>query len=112
MSRVASRKNKQKDTSFDREFAECDFMEFLQAAAPHEYFSGFNRFKLSKETLEAIEGLRLPKDLESMCEDLKTCGRREFSEFLKIRYKYNLRLQNEAKGPEKSAEPAQELTPE
>lgn len=41
-------------------FAECDLMEFLQASAPHEYLSGFNRFKLSKEAVEAIEGLKLP----------------------------------------------------
>lgn len=78
-------------------FTECDFMEFLEAASPHEYLSGFNRFKMSKEALAAIEGLRLPSDLEIMCEDLKTCGRREFSELLKVRHKYQLRLQNQGK---------------
>ena len=52
----------------------------------------------------------MPKDLDSICEDLKTCGRREFSELLKIRHKYNIKLQNEAKGPEKSAEAVEELT--
>jgi AdoMet-dependent rRNA methyltransferase SPB1 len=92
-------------------FAECDFLEFLQAADPHSYLSGFNRFKLSKEALEAVKELRLPKDLELMCEDLKTCGRREFSELLKIRHKYNTSLSSEAKG-KKGAEEVQELTPE
>lgn len=73
-------------------FTECDFMEFLQSASPHEYLSGFNRFKISKEARTALEGLRLPNDLDIMCEDLKTCGRREFSDLLKVRHKYQLRL--------------------
>lgn len=87
-------------------------MEFLQSASPHEYLSGFNRFKITKEARSALEGIRLPTDLDMMCEDLKTCGRREFSDLLKVRHKYQLR-QNQSKTAEASKEEAPaDLTPE
>lgn len=92
-------------------FTECDFKEFLEAADPHEYLAGFSKFKLSQETLETLKGIKLPKDLDSICEDLKTCGRREFSELLKVRHKYHIRISNEGKD-QKEAEPAPELTQE
>jgi hypothetical protein len=44
-----------------------------------------------------IKDLKPPKDLKFICEDLKTCGRREFSELLKLRYKYNVENQRKMK---------------
>jgi len=84
-------------------------MEFLQATDPHEYLSGFNKFILSAEATAAIDGLKAPKDLSHMCDDLKTCGRREFSELLKLRYKYHLRIAD-ANKDQKAAQ--QEASPE
>jgi hypothetical protein len=44
-----------------------------------------------------IKDLKPPKDLKFICEDLKTCGRREFSELLKLRYKFNVDNQRKLK---------------
>jgi len=69
-------------------WAECDLLEFIKSADPHEYLSGFNKFTISEEAKEAIKGQKVPGDLDSICSDLKVCGRREFSELLKLRLKY------------------------
>jgi len=37
-----------------------------------------------------IKDIKAPKDLDTICQDLKVCGRREFSDLLKLRYKYNV----------------------
>ena len=37
---------------------------------------------------DMIKDLKAPSDLEFICQDLKVCGRREFQELLKLRYKY------------------------
>jgi hypothetical protein len=78
-------------------YAECDFVEFLNSADPHEYLSGFNKFNFDQQAEELIKDLKPPKDLKFICEDLKTCGRREFSELLKLRYKYNVENQRKMK---------------
>jgi len=78
-------------------YAECDLMDFIKAAEPHEYLSGFNRFIITEEARKAIEGFKLPSDLESICSDLKVCGRREFSDLLKLRLKYTSVIDNNNK---------------
>lgn len=40
-----------------------------------------------------IKDLKAPSDLTEMCDDLKVCGRREFQELLKLRYKYQVSLE-------------------
>jgi hypothetical protein len=59
--------------------------------------STFNKFTLSAEAKEAIADLKPIKELEIICEDLKVCGRKEFSDLLKLRYNYNNRLEKAAK---------------
>lgn len=54
-----------------------------------------------------IKDLKPPSDLESMCQDLKCCGRRELSELLKLRYKYNVKIER-ARKSEKEAKKAKE----
>lgn len=106
------------DKSGSQLYAECDLMEFLQAQNPHMYLSGFNKFKLNEESKSAIAHLKAPRDLEIICSDLKTCGRKEFSDLLKLRLNYvnaiesKNRTENEkkkaeiaaAKGPKSEAE--------
>lgn len=69
-------------------YHECEFMEFLKSTDPHSYLSGFNKFKMTDEAREAIKDLKVPKDIEVICEDIKCCGRRELSELLKLRLRY------------------------
>jgi len=71
-------------------FTECDLGDFIQSADPHSYLSSFNKFTISDTAKEMIKGLKAPLDLVSICEDLKLCGRREFSDLLKLRYTYNV----------------------
>lgn len=62
-----------------------------------------------------IKDLKPPSDLESFCEDLKCCGRRELSELLKLRYKYNVatdRVKKSEKDAKKALEPEKEITQE
>jgi len=73
-------------------FNHCDLLDFLQAEDPHEYLSTFHRFRLDAPAMELIKDLKPPKDLETICADIKVCGRREFSDMLKLRYKYKLEL--------------------
>ena len=65
-------------------------MDFLQSQDPHEYLSTMNKFRLDEAAKEAIKDLKPPKELKLICDDLKVCGRREFSDLLKLRYKYVL----------------------
>lgn len=93
-------------------YNECDLLDFLQSADPHEYLSTFNKFTLSAESLEAIKDIKYAKDLEGMCSDLKVCGRREFSELLKLRYKYNVEKERAAKEAKASQKVEREKTQE
>lgn len=52
------------------------------------YLTGFNKFRITDEVREAIKGMKQPKDLEIICEDIKVCGRREYSDLLKLRLVY------------------------
>lgn len=62
-----------------------------------------------------IKDLKPPSDLEAMCKDLKCCGRRELSELLKLRYKYNVKIERARKSEKeakKAAEGEKEMTQE
>lgn len=48
-------------------WAECDLIEFLKSTNPHMYLSGFNKFKITEESKEAIANLKQPSDLEYIC---------------------------------------------
>ena len=74
-------------------YTETDLSEFLLSADPHEYLSSFNKFRIDKDGEDMIKDLKAPSDLTFMCEDLKVCGRREFQELLKLRYKYQVSLE-------------------
>ena len=78
-------------------FAECDLMEFLKSSDPHEFLSGFNKFTISQEAREAIQPLKAVKGLEEIIEDLKVCGRKEFSDLLRLRHNYIVRKEQLAK---------------
>ena len=97
-------------------YAEGDFIEFLKSADPHEYLSGFNKFILSDEAKAALEGQKLPRDLEGMCADVKVCGRKELSDLLKLRYNHQTGIEkvNKAEKQKKWEEdhPAVEKTQE
>jgi AdoMet-dependent rRNA methyltransferase SPB1 len=88
-------------------FHEVDLSEFITSQDPHEYLATFNRIRLDAQGKEMIKDLKPPTDLESMCQDLKCCGRRELSELLKLRYKYNVVI-DRAKKSEKEAKKALE----
>mmetsp|Transcript_42071 Transcript_42071/g.64498 ORF Transcript_42071/g.64498 Transcript_42071/m.64498 type:complete len:155 (+) Transcript_42071:593-1057(+) len=78
-------------------FAECELVDFLTSSEPHEFLSNFNRFKIDDKAKEMIKDLKAPKDLDIICEDLKVCGRREFQELLKLRYKLNISITRKKK---------------
>jgi len=86
-------------SGYDREilYQECSFMDFLQSTNPHEFLTNFNKFTLNDEVMKAIENYKPPTDLDIICQDLKVCGRREFSILLKLRYKYNVTIDKAAK---------------
>jgi len=71
-------------------YTECDLVDFIHSADPHSYLSSFNKFIISDAAREMIKDIKGPKDLNIMCEDLKLCGRKEFSDLLKLRYSYNV----------------------
>lgn len=71
-------------------YTECDLVDFIGSADPHSYLSSFNKFTISDEAREMIKDIKVPKDLDIICEDLKLCGRKEFSDLLKVRYTYNV----------------------
>jgi hypothetical protein len=96
-------------------FHEIELSEFLNSADPHEYLSSFNRIKMDAAGLAMIADLKPPGDLESFCMDLKCCGRRELSELLKLRYKFNVatdRAKKSEKEARKALEPEVEQTQE
>jgi hypothetical protein len=64
--------------------------------------SGFNKIRLDPSSLELVKDLKPPKDLDEICEDIKVCGRREFSELLKLRYKYNVEIDRIKKAEKES----------
>jgi len=89
-------------------FAECDLMEFIKASDPHEYLQGFNKFHFSDEAKEELKDIKLPADLPIFCQDLKACGRKEFSDLLKVRIKYlnNIEIANREANDKRKAEEA------
>jgi AdoMet-dependent rRNA methyltransferase SPB1 len=95
------------DDATQNQFMEVELSEFLLSADPHEYLSSFNRIKMDAVGLEMIKDCKPPGDLASFCEDLKCCGRRELSELLKLRYKYNVAI-DRARKSEKEARKALE----
>jgi AdoMet-dependent rRNA methyltransferase SPB1 len=103
------------DDATQNVFHEIELSEFLQSADPHEYLSSFNRIKMDAAGLAMIADLKPPGDLESFCMDLKCCGRRELSELLKLRYKFNVatdRAKKSEKEARKALEPEVEQTQE
>ena len=107
LKKLLTEKRNRKGYEKEALFAECDLMDFLKSSNPHEYLSGFNKFLISPEARTALDKIqKLPSDLEEMCKDIKVCGRRELSELLKIRYKYNNILEAEAKAIKEANRPA------
>ena len=45
-------------------FAECDLKDFLLSSDPHEYLSGYNKFNITDEAKQMLDGVKLPSDLE------------------------------------------------
>lgn len=74
-------------------YAECDIMDFLQSADPHEYLTNFNKFLIDESAQKVLSELKRPKDLEIMVQDLKVCGRREYAELLKLKHLYNMSIE-------------------
>jgi|TARA_B110001450_G_C17649654_1_gene492710 hypothetical protein len=75
--------------------------------------SGFNKFIIDDEFKEALKDIRKPADLELICEDLKICGRKEYSDLLKMRHSYNVAIDKKIKEIEvakKAAIPVPEKT--
>jgi len=96
-------------------YAECDIMDFLQSSDPHEYLSGFNKFLINDAAREVVNGLKGPADLDEIVADLKVCGRREFSDLLKLRHAYNLQIerkQREVNAAKRALIPVKEKTQE
>jgi len=94
-------------------YAECDILDYLQSTDPHEYLSGFNKFKIDATAREVLNGLKCPADLDDIVSDLKVCGRREYSELLKLRAMYNRsieRKEKEIKAANRAVMPAKEKT--
>lgn len=104
-------KNKKNRSGYDTEtnilYTETDLSEFMLSSDPHEYLSSFNKFRIDKDAEEMIKDLKVPSDLKEMCEDLKVCGRREFQELLKLRYKYQVTVERK-KAAIKDAKRAEE----
>ena len=78
-------------------YSECELMEFIHSQDPHEYLSGFNKFIITDEFKEALKDIRKPAELELICADLKVCGRKEFSDLLKMRHSYNVNIDKKIK---------------
>ena len=86
------KKNRSGYATEGQQFNECDLMDYLQSQDPHKYLSTMNRFKLDEPAMTAIKDLKPPKDLKLIVEDLKVAGRKEFSDLLKLRYKYDIAI--------------------
>lgn len=86
------KKNRSGYATEGQQFNECDLMDYLQSQDPHEYLSTMNRFRLDEPAMTAIKDLKPPKDLKLIVEDLKVAGRKEFSDLLKLRYKYDIAI--------------------
>jgi Domain of unknown function (DUF3381) len=60
-----------------------------------------------------IKDLKPPSDLDSICQDLKVCGRRELQELLKLKYKVGVaeeRRRKEEKELRKQGHEEEEMT--
>jgi hypothetical protein len=86
-------------------YADCDLKDFLLSSDPHEYLSGYNKFNITQETEELLSGIKLPSDLDAICGDIRVCGRREYSELLKLRFKYIAKI--EAKNKQERSQRAE-----
>jgi len=104
LKKLLETKKKHRD-GYDREilYQECPFVDFLQSSNPHEYLTNFNRFLLTDEIKKELVPHKPPVDLEQICQDLKVCGRREFSILLKLRYKYALAIDRASKDAKQAA---------
>ena len=78
-------------------FTECDLEDFILSADPHSYLSGFNRFNITATSKEMIKDIKFTNDLEAICSDIKVCGRKEFSDLLKLKYNYGVKIGKAAK---------------
>lgn len=82
-------------------------MDFLKAADPYQYLSEFNRFTISGEARDVIDKVcKKSIDFDSICSDLKVCGRREFQELIKLRlhYLHTIESENRAANEKRRAE--------
>jgi hypothetical protein len=62
-----------------------------------------------------LKDTKKPAELELICEDLKVCGRKEFSDLLKMRHVYNVSIDKKIKEideAKKAAIPVPEKTEE
>jgi len=74
----------------------CDLMEFINAGDPYEFLKGFNIFTIGPEAQAAIDKVMKGKiDFKTICDDLKVCGRKEFSDLLRLRLLFNASISNE-----------------
>lgn len=54
-----------------------------------------------------IKDIKFTNDLEAICSDIKVCGRKEFSDLLKLKYNYGVKIGRAAKD-EKALRQAEE----
>lgn len=68
------------------------------------FFRLFLQFVIDKEAeaymKENEKVMKPPSDLDQMCEDLKVCGRREFSHLVRLRHKYQYLEESKARAVE------------
>ena len=78
-------------------FTECDLEDFILSADPHSYLSSFNKFNITATAKEMLKDIKFTNDLEAICSDLKVCGRKEYSDLLKLKYNYGVKIGRAAK---------------
>jgi len=82
-------------------FEECDLIDFLEAEDPYVFLTKFNKFNIDLKTTQLIKDhpkdMRPPSDLDTICEDLKVCGKRELYNLLKLRHKFQVIAKGKAK---------------
>lgn len=82
-------------------FNKVDINDFLNSVDPYEFLTKFNQFHLDNESLlffkENEKAMKIPADMQLICDDLKVCGRREMGLLIRIRHKYQEILKREVK---------------
>lgn len=80
-------------------YVEADFIDFLESQDPFEYLTKFYALTFDSKAKEVLAAhpkvLKLPVDFHDMIKDLKVCGRREFSNLLRLHHKYQNIIRNE-----------------